>query len=127
MKKIVPNIAGVLLGLIFVMASVVVLFKLAPMPKLPPESPIGKFMDLFGSSGYLTYVKVFELLGGITVMIPKLRNFGLLILGPIIVNIFAVDIFIVHGDLLNPMFDAAVVLSLFLLWHARKQFAGLMN
>jgi hypothetical protein len=126
MKKYLPNIAGVILGLLFIMASVVVLFHLIPPPKLPEGSLVVKYMDVMGPSGYMTFVKVCELIGGILVAIPKFRNFGLLILGPIIVNIIAYTAFIMNGEgLANPMLIFIVVLALYLLWTDRKAWAGL--
>lgn len=128
MKKHLPTIAGILLGLLFLMASLMVLLKLAPIPKFPEGSPIALFMGAFGPTGYMTFVKIFELTGGILVAIPRTRNLGLLVLGPIIVNILAFHTFITHGEgLLNPMLDVIVVLALYLLWDARKKFLGLLN
>ena len=128
MKKYPPIVAGIVLGLLFIMASVVFLLKLAPEPKLPEGSPIALFMGAFGPTGYMTFVKIFELLGGILVAIPRTRNLGLLVLGPIIVNIIAFNIFITDGaQLLNPMLIVIIVLALFLLWVERKAFAGLVT
>jgi hypothetical protein len=130
--KYLPTIAGIILGLLFLMASVPVLLHAAPEPKIPEGTPMYLFMGAFGPTGYFTFVKVLELLGGILVGIPRTRNFGLLILGPIIVNILAFHIFIMKGaSLTDPM--AAVMtgcvclLALYLLWVARKQFAALAN
>lgn len=128
MKKVVPNIAGVLLGLCFLVASVPFLLHLAPIPKMPEGTPIAHFMAAFGPTGYLTFVKVFELVGGILVMIPRLRNIGLLILGPIIVNIIANSAFIAGPQsFLNPLLILVVLCALFLLWSARAKFAKLLN
>ena len=128
MKKHLPTVAGILLGLLFLMASLMVLLKLAPTPKFPEGSPIAMFMGAFGPTGYMTFVKICELTGGILVAIPRTRNLGLLVLGPIIVNILAFNTFINHGEgLLNPMLDVIVVLALYLLWDGRKKFSGLLN
>ncbi len=128
MKKYIPNIAGVLLGLLFLMASVMFLLKLAPTPKFPEGSPIALVMGAFGPTGYMTFVKVIELIGGILVAIPRTRNLGLLALGPVIINILAFNTFITGGEgLLNPMLDAIVLLAVYLLWDGRKKFAGLLN
>ena len=84
------------------------------------------FFGAFGPTGYMTFVKVFELTGGILVAIPRTRNFGLLILGPILVNILAFHIFIMKGEgLQNPMLIVIVLLSLYLLWAWRRNFAAL--
>ena len=83
------------------------------------------FMGAFGPTGYLTFVKVFELLGGILVAIPKTRNYGLLVLGPIIINILAFHAFVTKGkDLFSPMLIVIVLLALYLLWVERRTFAG---
>ena len=126
MKKIAPIVAGILLGLLFIMASVMVLFKLAPMPEIPEGTPPWHFMAAFGPTGYMTFIKVLELAGGILVAIPKSRNIGLLILGPIIVNIVAYHAFVLGGQgLLDPMLIGIVALALYLLWVERKAFCGL--
>ena len=127
--KIASQIAATLLGLMFIAASVMVLFKLGPTPPPPPEgTPAGHFMAAFATTGYLTFVKVFELLGGLLVIIPRTRNVGLLVLGPIIVNILAFHIFVTGGEgLANPMLLGICALALFLLWSERKAFAYLVT
>jgi len=125
--KIASNIVGALLGLLFIAFSLMVLLKLAPMPPLPEGSPAALFMGAFVPTGYLTFVKVFELVGGCLVAIPLTRNFGLLVLGPIILNILAFHIFIMKGEgLFGPPIIVALM-ALFLLCSSRKAFAGLMN
>ncbi|MDB6171277.1 MAG: hypothetical protein JWL59_588 [Chthoniobacteraceae bacterium] len=126
--KYFPTIAGLLLGLLFIASGVVVLFHLVPMPPLPDGTPAAMFMGAFGPTGYLTFVKVLEVLGGMLVAIPRTRNLGLLLLGPIIVNILAYHTFIMKGEgLFVPPLVIIVVLASYLLWAGRKAFAGLLN
>jgi len=129
MKKWLSTIAGVILGLLFVMSAVAVLFNLVKAPPPPEGSPTAMFFGAFAPTGYLTFVKIFELVGGLFVMVPRLRNFGLLLLGPIVVNIVAFHIFLGGGfkDLLNPMLLITVSLSLYLLWVGRRNFASLLS
>lgn len=128
MKKALPIIAGILLGLCFLAASVPVLFNLVAIPKLPEGTPAAHFMAAFVPTGYIKFVKIFEFTGGILVMIPRLRNFGLLLLGPVIVNIIAFHVLVDDPrHLINPMLDIIIVCALYLLWNARKNFAGLLN
>jgi putative oxidoreductase len=128
MKKCLPCIAGVLLGLCFLAASVPVLFNLITIPKLPEGTPAAHFMAAFVPTGYVTFVKLFEFSGGLLVMIPRLRNIGLLLLGPVIVNIIAFHVLIDDPrQLINPMLDIIIVCALYLLWDARRKFAGLLN
>lgn len=126
--KYIPIIAGVLLGLFFIMSAVVVLFNLAPVPEVPEGTPLAMFLGAFGPTGYLTFIKVCELLGGILVAIPRTRNFGLLVLGPIIVNILAFHTFITGpASLLNSMVILVSLLAVYLLWVERKAFAALLH
>ena len=129
MKKCIPIAAGIVLGLLFVMSAVTVLFNLVKMPPPPEGTPAAMFFGAFGPTGYLKFVKVLELAGGLLVMIPRLRNLGLLVIGPIIVNILAFHIFIGGGfkDLLNPMLLFIIALALYLLWIGRKNFSGLLS
>lgn len=127
--KLASNVAGALLGLLFIFSSVTVLFNLGPKPPTPPEgTPVAMFMGAFAPTGYLTFVKVFELLGGLLTAIPRTRNLGLLVLGPIILNILAFHIFVTGGEgLLSPMLIGICALALFLVWAERKAFAGLVT
>ena len=128
MKKHLPCIAGILLGLCFLAASVPVLFNLIKIPQLPEGTPAWHFMAAFVPTGYIKFVKMFEFTGGILVMIPRLRNIGLLLLGPVIVNIIAFHVLIDDPKhLINPMIDIIIACALFLLWDARQKFAGLLN
>jgi uncharacterized membrane protein YphA (DoxX/SURF4 family) len=129
--KIAATIASILLGLVFLMASVPFFLGAMPEPKLPP-GPMSDFMNAFGPTGYMKFVKVFELLGAILVIIPKTRNFGLLALGPVIVNILAFHVFVAKGvDTSSPMavimLALIIVLPLFLLWTERQRWLGLLR
>ena len=126
--KYAPLAASIVLGLLFVMSSVVVLFNLVSMPEIPKDTPPYHFMAAFGPTGYMKFVKVFELLGGLLLLVPKTRNLGLLCLGPVIVNILAYHAFVMKGvGLLNPMLIVICLLALFLLWTERKAWAALVH
>lgn len=126
MKYLAP-IAGIVLGLLFIAAAVTVLFNLVEPPKETPPPLVGMFMGAFVPTGYLTFVKVLELIGGILVAIPRTRNLGLLVLGPIIVNIVAYHVFVAQGGYFSPMILGIVLLALFLLWAERRAFGCLVN
>jgi hypothetical protein len=105
-----------------------VLLKLGPTPPPPPEgTPPAQFMAAFATTGYLTFVKVLEVLGGVMVAIPRVRGLGLLVLGPIIVNILAFHAFITKGEGLLGVPVLIGLLALYLLWAERKAFAGLIK
>jgi hypothetical protein len=124
--KIAANIAGGLLGFIFVALSLMVLLGLAPAPKIPEGTPPAQFMAAFVPTGWMMVVKICELTGGILVAIPKTRNFGLLFLGPIVINILCFHVLVEKSGLVGPPLLVAV-LAAFLLFAERKAFAGLMR
>ncbi|MCL4180356.1 MAG: hypothetical protein KJ072_21750 [Verrucomicrobia bacterium] len=121
--KIAALIAGFLLGLLFVASGLVVLFKLVPVPPLPEGTPPAHFMAAFAPTGYLTFVKTLEVVGGMLVAIPWTRRIGLLVLGPILVNILAFHAFLTGGHgLFAPQVLLVCALALFLVWVERKAF-----
>jgi putative oxidoreductase len=128
MNKYVALAAGIVLGLCFLLVSFPVLFGLFT-PPLPPEGTSGwHFMEGMGPTSYLKFVKMFEFVGALAVIFPRTRNIGLLLLGPVIVNIVAFHALVYAPDhLLNPMLDVIIVCALYLLWEARKKFSGLLN
>ncbi len=121
-------VAGILLGLLFIMASVTYFFKLVDAPPPPEGSPMAMFMGAMYPTHYLDFIKVLELIGGVLVAIPLTRRLGLLILGPIVVNILAAHIFLMGGEgLANPMLIIVVVLPLFLVYAERRAFAAYLR
>lgn len=124
----IPTIAGALLGLLFLAAGGTFLLDMVPEQDPPPEgSPMALFMGAMVPTGYLTFVKVLEVIGGFLVAIPKSRNLGLLILIPILVNIVAFHVFITGGQgLWEPMLIGIYVLTGILLWSERRAIASLV-
>jgi putative oxidoreductase len=76
-------------------------------------------------SGYLAFVKVLEIAGGLLVWSGRYTALGLVILVPIIINILCYDVFLLKG--FNPVSTLALLLSLFLLWTERSKFVGLFR
>lgn len=126
--KILAIIAGALLGLAFVAFGSLYFLNLLPAQTPPPEGSLpALFMGAMHPSGYLGFVKAMEILGGALIAIPRSRNLGLLVLGPIVINILAFHVFILKGAmLLDPVLAVIVVLTLFLLWTERRAFVALV-
>jgi putative oxidoreductase len=104
-------------------------FFFGPPPQVPPMPvPAQKFNEATMPTGFMHYVKFFELLGGLLLLVPKLRNFGLLILGPIIINIVAFHAFLAgfQGPAL-PILAVICLAAIYLLWVGRRNFACLLN
>ena len=130
MKKLIPTAIGGLLGLMFIVFGANYFLKFISMGDPPAVgTPPALFFGAFVPTGYFAMIKILEIIGGILVAIPKTRNIGLLVLGPIIINILAFNLFLVPGvsGLLQPPVIAISVLSAFLLFVERKKFAGLLH
>ena len=126
MKEKLPIIAGALLGVAFIIFGLNHFLKFIPMPA-PPEAAI-KFFVGIGPS-WMGLIKILEIAGGILVAIPKTRNFGLLVLGPIVINILACNVFLMGGigALLAPPVVLITALSAYLLWVERAKFLSLLK
>lgn len=124
--KIVAHVAAALLGFAFIASGLVVLLHLGPTPPQPPEgSPVAHFMAAFVPTGYLTFVKVLEVVGGLLVALPWTRRAGLLVLGPILVNILAFHAFVTGGEGLSSLPLLVLCgLALFLVGVERSAFAA---
>jgi uncharacterized membrane protein YphA (DoxX/SURF4 family) len=124
--KAATLIARLLLGAIFIVFSLNFWLHFIPMPPPPPaDTAVGMFMGALFPSGYLTAVKVLELVGGLLVVSGRFTPVGLLVLGPIILNILFFDIFLAKA--FNPVSTLAAALALFLLWAHRDRFAPLVK
>jgi len=93
--KIAATIARYLLGLIFLVfgADKFIHFMHA---QLPP-GVAGQFMTILMSTGYILFVGVFEVVGGLLLLVNRFVPLALCLLAPVIVNI------VLTGILLTPM------------------------
>lgn len=125
--KIAQNIAGLLLGLVFVVFGANFFLHFIAIPQPPEGSPAALFFGAIFPTGFLTFVKVLEIGGGLLVAIPQTRPLGLLILTPVIVNIVAFHVFITSGyGLFDPPVIGSAVLAAFLIWSHRRGVAALL-
>ncbi len=133
--KLAANIVGALLGLMFIAFSVMFFVMVFTGKMKTPEGMVltpeaVKFNESIGITGYMFVVKICELVGGILVAIPKIRNFGLLLLGPVIVNIACYHVFLQKDGFQGATLVTLLVLggmALFLLWAGREKFCALKN
>lgn len=127
MKHIYNFTAG-LLGFVFIVFGLNFFLKFIAIPKPPEGSPAALFMSGMFLGGFLAFVKVLEILGGLLVVFPRTRNLGLLVLGPIIVNIAAFNFFFFGvGALLQPPVLLVLVLGLIQVVAARRAFLHLFT
>jgi hypothetical protein len=116
-------ICRILLGLMFVVFGANILH---PFMKQPPMSGLPlQFMMVMGPTGWLKVIGLFQLLGGLLVLVGAVP-LGLCILCPIIVNILCFHIFLTGGVGIFPGAGCAA-LAFALLIGYRNAFAGIFN
>jgi len=116
------TVARILMGAAFVVFGLNGFLHFLPDPELPPEA--GALLGAFVKSGYLMkLVKATEVVGGALVLTGVAVPFALVLLAPILVNIF-----LFHLVLAPAGIGPAAVLGaceLVLAWHHRRSFRGL--
>jgi putative oxidoreductase len=88
--KLVP---AILIGVMFLFAGLSYFFS-----ELPPQTDANgiAFMKLFGETGYMTVIKIVELVSAVLILVPRTRALGLLISAPVVVNIFLFEMCLSH-------------------------------
>jgi putative oxidoreductase len=117
MKKI-SCIAALLLGLAFVFFGLNFFAHFVVVPSPPAGTPAAAFLGAMYGSGYLTLVKVLEIVGGVLLILPRTRVWGLFLVGAILFNIAAVHQFFL-GGLKDPTVIGLIVLALIVTWSRR--------
>jgi uncharacterized membrane protein YphA (DoxX/SURF4 family) len=122
--KIAMIIVRTLMGLLFLFASVTFLFNLFPVPEM--TGPIKTFNEGLGASGYFfTLLKITELVCGILLVTGRFVPLALVVLAPIIVNIFMVHLFLDRTGL--PVAIFLVLAGVFLAYYYRDRYAPLFR
>lgn len=117
-------IARVLLGLVFAVFGSNAFFHFIPMP--PMQGQAGAFISALVSSGYIYVIALLQVLGGLCLLVgSRFTAPGLMMLGPVIVNIVLFHIFL--DQTANPVAIVVVILSLFLLWVYRHKFPAIFQ
>jgi putative oxidoreductase len=90
--------ARILLGLIFLVFSLNYWLKFIPIPAPAAESLAAGFMGAIYGSGFLTFVKVLELVSAVLLLSGRYINLALTLLGPVVVNILLFHVMIKQSD-----------------------------
>ncbi len=119
--KIARTAARILLGLVFVASGLVSLLKLGKMGGMPADAT--NFLTLMVTHNYTVFVALLMLIGGLLLLVGRFVPIGLVLLGPILVNILLFHIlFHVPGIITGAL---CTVLEVFLIWVYRPSFRGL--
>ncbi|MEP6662515.1 MAG: DoxX family membrane protein [Verrucomicrobiota bacterium] len=122
--KIAVIIVRVLLGLMFLFASIVVLFKL-PVPQPEMHGAQKQFMEgLMASVYFMPLLKITELLCGLAFVTGRFVPLATVVIFPVIVNITLYAAFLDPKTL--PMGMVLLLADLFLAFAYRKHYVALV-
>jgi putative oxidoreductase len=89
--KIAATIARYLLGLIFLVFGLNKFFNFIPTGPMPAGA-VGQYMAVMVSTKYIMMVGLFEVVGGLLLLINRYVPLALALLAPVIVNILFVNV-----------------------------------
>jgi putative oxidoreductase len=84
--KTAALIARILLGVVFLVMGLNGFLNFIPGPL--PAGPAGDFLSLLAQTHYVLFVSALQIAGGVLVLVNRYVPLGLVLLGPVIVNIF---------------------------------------
>ena len=121
--KIAVIIVRTLMGLMFLFASVVVLFNLMPQPETPPGN-LRTFNDGLVASGYLmNFIKITELVCAVAFLSGRYVTLATIIIFPIVLNIVFVHVLLAPEGL--PIAILLLLGNLFLAYYHRENYKSL--
>jgi putative oxidoreductase len=124
--KIAAIIVRVLMGLGFIVFGLNILHPFLPQPPPVEGSLPAQFFTVMATSQWMKLIGFFQLLGGTLVLIGRTAPMGLMILGPILVNILAYHIFLDKGQDMAPGF-VFTFFELFLIYAYRNHFRSVFT
>jgi putative oxidoreductase len=123
-KKVLPTLARLFMGLVFTVFGLNFFFHFIPMP--PPAPRAAAFMGGLASGGYLLQlVHGVEVVMGVLLLANRRVPLALTILAPIIVNVLAFHIALAPEGLPIPL--VLLGLEVYLAWTYRAVFAPMLN
>lgn len=120
--KIVILIARLLLGLIFVVLGLNGFLNFLSMGPMP-TGLAGQFMGALFQSHYYFVVAALQILGGALLLVNRFVPLGLVLLGPIIVNILLYHLFLNLAGI--PLAIAVTILWFIVFYGHRQYFSGI--
>lgn len=119
--KIIGIIARILLGLIFAFFGSNLLFNFLHAPM--PTGTLGQLSGALYTSHYIIAVGLFQVIGGILLLVNRYVPLGLVFLGPIIVNILLVHFLMAPSGI--PLACVVALLWALVYWRHRSAFRGI--
>jgi putative oxidoreductase len=121
--KTASTISRYLLGVIFLVFGLNGFLNFIPTP--PLSGVVGQFVGALFVSHYLMAIMAVQLVAGILLFINRFVPLGLTLLGPVIVNILFVHVFMDPSGL--PRAALVIILWFFAAYNVRSVFAGILQ
>lgn len=120
--KIAALIARILMGLVFVFFGANILHPFLPNPG-PPPGVAGQFAGALFASHYFYLIGAVQVIGGLLVLLNRYTVLGLILLGPVIVNILTFHLLMDPKGIVPGLVVAVLWFILFARY--RQYFSGL--
>ncbi len=119
--RVTALIARLLLGLVFLIFGLNGFFHFIPMP--PPSGAALQFVGVLFASHYYAVIFALQIIGGLLLLINRFVPAALVILGPVIVNIFFFHLLMAPAGL--PLAILLVILWTIVALRNRQYLAGI--
>ena len=116
-------VARLILGLMFFVFGLNGVLNFMKAPPLPGDA--GVFAGIMVAHHYMTFVAVLQIIGGLLLLVGRYVPLGLVILGPILVNILLFHLLLLPQGIAAGL--VATALEIFLIWGYRLSFRGLFD
>ncbi|MEO6908966.1 MAG: DoxX family membrane protein [Abditibacteriaceae bacterium] len=126
MKRYLPVIARILMGIVFLIMGLNGFLNFIPQPKTSMPAGAMEFADALMKSGYMMQlVSGTQLVVGILLLSNRFVPLALALIAPVIVNIIAFHVFLVP-EMIAPGIIVAI-LEVYLAWVYRKVFFPMLE
>lgn len=120
-----PNVARILMGLLFVVFGLNGFLHFIPEPKTPMPEGAATFAGALMKSGYMfPMVMGTQLLVGVLLLLNRFVPLALALIAPVIVNIIAFHVFLAPSSIGPGL--VVLALELYLAWTFRKAFRSML-
>jgi putative oxidoreductase len=119
--KIAALLARILLGLVFLIMGLNGFLNFIPGPL--PSGPAGQFLSLLAESHYVPVISILQVAGGVLLLVNRYVPLALVLLGPVIVNIFLFHLLMAPSGL--PVGIFVSILWVIVAVRHRQYFAGI--
>src|SRR6267154_4706581 len=124
--KIATVISRVLLGLGFFVFGLNIIHPFLNAPPPPEGSLTSQFLVVMGPTHWMALIGLVQLIGGLLVLAGRTTPLGLVLLGPVLVNILAFHICLTGGHGIAPGLVFSV-LEIFLIYAYRGYFRAIFT